>query len=92
LIISYVLRKNIGAVSLPSLLFDLFERFLVTFGVIDESVRGGTGLDMLMGNCEDTTADGFSRNICCMLLFFISPVCENGEYGSTFVVVAYVEV
>jgi hypothetical protein len=66
-------RKKIGAFSPPSLLLeDFVGRFLVTVGLLEESVSDGTGLDMVRDDFSDTNSVGFANNICCMLfLLFI---------------------
>jgi len=65
-----------GAFSPPSLLFeDLLERCLAAVGAGEESVKDGTGFDMLRENFDVNTFVGLSSNIfCCMLLVCFSCV------------------
>jgi len=70
-IISYVFRKKMGAFSHPSLLFeDLLERYFVAVGAGEESVKDGTGFDMLRENFDVNTFVGLRSN------FFVSCCCS----------------
>ena len=56
-----------GAISLPSRLFDLLERLFDTFGVGEERGNDGIGLVMLSGDCNLNAVVGVK--ICCMFGF-----------------------
>lgn len=56
-----------GAISLPSRLFDLLERFFDTVGVGEERGNDGIGLVMLYGDCNVNAVVGV--RICCMFGF-----------------------
>jgi len=72
LIISYVFLKKMGAFSPPSFLFeDLLERFFVTVGLGEESVKDGIGLDMLGEVLDNNALIWFPVYICCMLLLCV---------------------
>jgi hypothetical protein len=61
-----------GAFSPPSfLLEDLLERFFVTVGLGEESVKDGIGLDMLMEVFDNNALIWFPVYICCMLLLCV---------------------